>query len=123
MKSSSSASWRFEVSSSGSKPTRAIVVSHELGCRFLRVPPTNSPLAERCVFHTSLGSGDVLFASLGWKGLVVFADAPASEPAARLVGRARCMRIYQNASGTGIRTSWFRGWPGRLDEINVTAGR
>lgn len=123
MQSPSSASWRFEVSSSGSKPTRAVVVSHELGCRVLWVPSTDSSLAERCVFHASLGSGDVLLASLGWRGLVVFADAPAREPAARLVGRARCMRIYQNASGTGIRTSWFRGWLGRFAETDVTAVR
>lgn len=111
--------------SSGSKPTRAVVVSREFGFQVLKVPAKDSILAERCVFHASLGSGEVHVASLGWRELVVIADAPSGENTARLVARARCIRIYQNASGTGIQTSWcwFRGWIAQFTVSNVTAVR
>lgn len=102
--------WRLQLSTTGDRPTTAIVYSKDLGFRILSVPTTGVAPSEQCIFETSLAGGELFVESLSWRRLVLVADAPTTSATMRLAGRGRVMRVYQNSDGAGIRTSWFRGW-------------
>ena len=119
----SDSTWRIELSAVGLRPTKALWFSQELGLRVLSVPGSAATASERCIVESTLGSGEIFIESLSWRRLALIAEAPPGLPAVCIAGQARAMRIFHNSKGTGIRTSWFRGWLTPVAAAKVAEGR
>jgi hypothetical protein len=99
------------------------VFSRELGFRILSAPGSAAAPSERCVFDAQLAGGEIFIESLSWRRLALVVEAPPGLAALRITGQARALRVFQGSSGTGIRTSWFRGWLTRVAADTATGGR
>ena len=106
--SGSAAPWNLELASTGTTAVRALVYGPEAGFHVITVPSRTASGEERRGVLARIGRGDVYLMSLGWSNIQVTTSRPPGDntPLLSLAATGRMLRIFTNARGMGVRTSW-----------------
>lgn len=95
--------WMIEVTTTGAKPTTALVYGRDVGVQLIQLPARVGASSTARVVPARLAQGDVHLISLGLTSLRVHASSPQGAQRMSFAATSPMVTVFQTKERTGVR--------------------